>query len=83
MIFACPEFLLLYLQIRNRAKAYLGSTQSSNSEHDLGPLVQVFNVDILPSLRHKHFHITKHVEAVQNCTTLFPHFKLQDDTRAL
>lgn len=57
VIFACPESLLLHLQIRNRAKAYLGSARCSKSEHDLGPVVEVFNVDILPSLTDSNIFI--------------------------
>lgn len=61
LIFVGPESLLLHLQMRNMAKAHLGSTQCPKSEHDLGPLVEVFNVDIVPSLRLDHFHIPERV----------------------
>lgn len=61
LIFACPESLLLHLQMRNIATAYLGSTQCPNSDHDLWPLVEVFHVDIVLSLRLYHFHIPEHV----------------------
>lgn len=50
MILSYTESLLLHLQIRNRARAYLGGSQCSKSEHDLGPPAEVFHVDVLPSL---------------------------------
>lgn len=57
MIFLCSESLLLHFQIRNGARAYLGSSQCSKSEHDPGLPVEVFNVDALPSLTDSNIFI--------------------------
>lgn len=62
MVIHMPKVPFTALSNEEQGKAHLGSAQCSKSEHDLGPLVDVFNVDIRPShTDSQHFHIPEHV----------------------
>lgn len=86
MILSYAESLLLHLQIRIRARAYLESSQCSKSEHDLRPPAEVFHVDVLPSLT--DFSIFIFLSMFKQYTTvqLYSHiscFKLTQSLKSL